>query len=320
MSDQSFKFAITTIEAAIIAIGIVGNLISIIIFSRKTFRSNSISTYCIALSIFDCAILIQLIVDIYSLMYGKYLPDQSNELCKFVFSTTTFLASIQPWITVAFSLDKLLSMRANAIAILKKKCFQWTIVAGIVIVSVCLYLYIAIAIRLGEIFPGYFICDLTSLSLFKEYMIIILLESCLIPFIAMLIISILTIRMLIKSRNSVERIGNMSKDRRSRDKKYAISSMTLNIMFIICRLPGSTFYILFSFYSYFDLYLYSFSSLLFYLNSSLGFFVHMLTNSLFRREFLMICRFKRSGETILSNTNMNSRTNLAIRKNQVSVI
>ena len=136
-------------------------------------------------------------------------------------------------------------------------------------------------------------CDLSTIGFFKEYMIVNLLESCFVPFIIMSITSILTIRLLIKSRNLVERInGQVMKERRSKDRKYAISSITFNIMFIVLKLPILVFFTFTAFFSYYDLYLYQVSLFLYYLNLSLSFFVHITTNSLFRRELkILFLRF-----------------------------
>ena len=317
MVDSAYTLATTTLEAILIAIGLIGHLLSIIVFLRKTFRSNSISTYCIALAIVECFTFIQLITDIYNLAYDIYLPDQNNPLCKLVFSSFVYLNSIQPWIMVAFSVDKLLGMRVNTIALFKKRWFQWTIVFGIVLFNLVLYIYFPILIRVREIFPGYFICDLTTIGFFQIFMIVNVIESYLIPAIVMVITSILTILMLAKSRKSIERNGHLSKDRKSRDKKYAISSLALNIMFIICRLPLAVFFMLSAFYSYYDIYFYKVSSLLFYVNASLSLFIHLVTNSVFRREFFVLLSLvKRNGETSLSKSS--NRSNLPIRRNQVS--
>ena len=250
--------------------------------------------------------------------YNINLPDQSDSLCKLIFSIPIYLSNIYPWIMVAFSVDKLLGMRVNSIAIVKKRWFQWSIVAGIVSFNLALYGFIPILIRRGEIFPGYFICGITNTGFeYTLYMIFNLLEASLIPFITMIVTSILTFRMLIKSRKSIERNGKLSRDRKTRDMKYAISSLTLNIIFIICRLPGTVFFILSGFYSYFNVYLYMVSSLMFFINVSSSLFIHLVTNSVFRREFFYFFSFsKRNGETL---SNLTSRTNRPIRRNQISV-
>ena len=210
-------------------------------------------------------------------------------------------------------------MRMSSIAILKKKWFQWSIVVAIVLFNSLLYLEIAILIKRLEVAPGYIICDLSSIGFLTTLMIVVVLETCLVPFIIMITSSALTIRLLIKSRNSVERVGNMNKDRKSRDNKYAVSSVAFNIMFLVFKSPVMVYYTLFAFYNYYNVYFFNISIYLTCLNSSSFFFVHLLTNSLFRREFLiLIGLIKRNGE-ISSNTKILNRNNV-ITSNRISPI
>ena len=203
-----------------------------------------------------------------------------------------FLGASQSWILVAFGADKLLNMRTSSTPILKKKWFQWSLVVGIFLFNILLYIYIPILLKRAEVSPDFYLCDFGTMMVFsKIFLIVFLLQSCLIPFIVMLIISLLTIRLLYKSRKSIERVGNVASERKTRDKKYAISSVTLNILFIVLKLPMMMFYMLFYFANYFDIYYYRIAVFLFFLNSSLSIFVHLVTNSLFRREFLVFFRF-----------------------------
>ena len=311
---------ITIIETIVIGIGIIGNLLSIVIFSKKTFRNNSISTYCKALAICELWVIQQLIINIFILKQNILIYDQNDILCKFVYSFATYMASVQPWIMVAFSLDKLLSMRVSSIRLLKKKWFQWSVVAGIVLFTAALYIYVPIFIRIREVFPGYSICDVTSIGFFNTHIIVFLFETSLIPFIIMVISSILTIRLLIKSRKAVARNEQMTRDRKSKDRKYAITSIVYNISFIFLKLPLAIFYLLLAYYSIYDANLFTIANFLFYVNMSMDFFIHLLTNSIFRRELLVLLRLAKDNKASLSNTNTNSLTNRTIRKNQVSTI
>ena len=311
MSDPTFNFAITTAESIIIGIGIIANILCIIVFLRKTFRNNSISTYCIGLAICELLTIPAFITDVYNLSYNIYLPDHSNWFCKLYFYIVCFLASIQSWIMVAFSVDKLLSMRVNTIAILKKKWFQCSVVVGIVCFSNGLFLYVPILLRVRDIAPGIPFCDPNTIPFFNVHLFLYIFETTLIPFIVMTITSILTIRLLIKSRNSVANNGQVANDRKYRDRKYAISSISLNITFIILRLPLTIFYILFGYYSLYDPYFYKVIYLFYYLDMSMNFFIHMLSNSLFRREFLVL--FRSAKETITTLTK-NSNSNSTIRR------
>jgi hypothetical protein len=85
-------------------------------------------------------------------------------------------------------------------------------------------------------------CDVTTIAFFNIFLIINMSDTITIPFIIMSVSSVLTIRKLFKSRYSVERNGKMATERRSRDHKYAISSMILNVMFIILKTPRSYFF------------------------------------------------------------------------------
>ena len=309
MSDEDFPFAIYLIQAIIIGIGFIGNIISIIVFSRKKFRTNSISTYCISLAICESLSISEFIVDIIRVGLNVDPINQNDVNCKIIISIPTIITQIQACILVAFSVDKLLSMKS--VQIIKKRWFQFSIVGSIVLFNVLIYIYLPILLTRRKMYPGVYICDITTIGLFtfKLFMIVNLLESCFVPFIIMSITSTLTIRLLIKSRNSVERInGKAMKERRSKDKKYAISSITFNIMFIVLKLPILVFFILSAFYSYYDLYFYHVTFLLHFLNVSSSFFVHFATNSLFRREFKIV--FLRFGQTNSDSANSNSRPRL----------
>ena len=309
MSSANFLVAIIGIEVAVITIGLVGNLLTTIVFLRKTFRNNSISTYCTALAIADSLSIVQLINSVFYFQYNAYLMDLNDVFCKISSYVTVLVSAIPPFIMVAFSIDKILSMRTKTIDIIKKKWFQWSVVAGIVLFHVGLYMYHPIFVKRLEYFNVYF-CDISSIGFVEIHIILLIFETCLIPFVILMVTSILTIRLLLKSRNSIERNGKLTIERKSRDRKYAISSVTLNIIFIVLKLPLAMFFFLYSFLNYYDDYFYNIANFLFYLNTSLGFIIHILTNSLFRREFLALFRSVKSQSSVQPiNSTFQVRTN-----------
>ena len=172
--------------------------------------------------------------------------------CKIIHFGVILINAIPPFIMVAFSVDKLLSMRTRSIEILKKKCFQWLVVAGIVLFHIGLYIYYPILVKRTEVFPGYFMCDQYTIGFINIHQILNILETCILPFVILMITSILTIRLLMKSSQSIERNGKLTKERKLRDRKYAITSVTFNILFIVVKLPSAIFFILFAFYNYYD--------------------------------------------------------------------
>jgi hypothetical protein len=235
----TFNKVILISRITIVSAGLIGNILSFIIFSRKTFRNNSISTYCRALAISELLLIVQLILDVYELVYNNHLHNVSDGACKIMYYLSIQYGAIPGWILAAFSIDKMLSIRTHQIPLLKYKPFQWSVVTVIAILNLIFYAEILISLRLVPIFffPTFFICELATISYFYALIIALIVKSCLIPFLIMLVSSIVTIRLLFKSRLIVERFGNVDIQRRKRDKKFAISSLILNVVYILLKSP-----------------------------------------------------------------------------------
>ena len=291
--DQFFDTAMLISRLVVVFIGIVGNILSFMIFSRKTFRKNSISTYCRALAIFDNLLIIQFIIDVYEAIYNDHLHNVSDGACKIMYYLSIQYGAIPGWILAAFSIDKMFSIRTHQIRLLKNKRFQWSVVAVIAILNLIFYVEILISFRLvpSRFSINSLFCDITALEYFSAFIFAMLIESCFIPFLIMLISSIVTIRLLNKSRETVELSGILNKLRRSRDKKFAISSLILNVVYVLVKSPFFVFYIFYAkdpFGS--SYYFFHFSFLILLVNCSATFFVHLLTNSIFRRELFIIVK------------------------------
>lgn len=99
------------VRLGIIIIGLFGNAISFVVFSRKAFRRNSISFYCRALALYDSVILI---VQVCNLIPTLFLDidifSASNGLCKLSYYVFSGFSPISGWIIVAFSVDKVTSV------------------------------------------------------------------------------------------------------------------------------------------------------------------------------------------------------------------
>ena len=294
-------------QSVILSIGLIGNVLTFVIFSRNRFRNNSISTYCRALSLFNSFTVSQLVFYIVLLFSQVYIYNYSDAICKIFYYLSIGYGAVPAWILVAFSIDKMLSVRTKSrqIRILKNKRFQWSLVAVIFVINALIYIEIPIFLKRTEISPGYFFCDISLMPYFKAMIILILIQTCLIPFIVMSVTSIITIRLLLKSSASIERAGKIDSVRRWRDKKYAVSSLTFNFMFTTLKLPIVVVYIRIAYDYNVDLYFYQCAYFFLFVNASSDFFVHIATNSLFRREFVVLLRIRKER----SNTSWNANTN-----------
>lgn len=107
MDTISTILSITTI--VVIIVGIFGNVISFIVFSRPTFRKSSISIYYRALAFSDSLIVYNAVVHFYMLLYNYLISLYSDAICK-LFSYMMFtLGSLPGWILIAVSIDKVLN-------------------------------------------------------------------------------------------------------------------------------------------------------------------------------------------------------------------
>jgi hypothetical protein len=313
MSD-TFNQIIYTINNVIIAIGFAGNILSFIIFSRKAFKNNSISTYFRAFSVMVSFTMFQFAINVGILALNKDISAQSDVVCKLLYYTWPVYDSSAAWILMVFSIDKMLNMNKKSIPTIKKRWFQWSVVALIVFIQAILYIGVPFDIKKIEIFPGYYLCLVTNLSFFSAFSIMYLLGSSFLPFIVMMITSLVTIRLLIKSRGTMQLVGITERQRRSRDTRYAISSLTFNFFFITFKMPFLVAYMILAFTSTVDIYYINVSEVLFFINMSSNFFINLATNSLFRREFLAICRLNKSDREISDTSNNSNRVFPTLRK------
>lgn len=104
MTDIFYK-----VQLSCMITGLFGNLISFVVYSRKTFRRNSINVYCRALAIFDSYIMIvQMANTISIIFYNADLYAQSDSACKFSIYSFVATPPITSWILVLLAIDKLL--------------------------------------------------------------------------------------------------------------------------------------------------------------------------------------------------------------------
>lgn len=297
MADAFYMFIYIS-RGSVNLLGIIGNLISFVVFCRPVFTKNSISVYCCALAIFDSFLAInQLYIDIY-LSLDYFPPEHSDIVCKIYYYITTAFSGIPAWILVAFSIDKILSMRkSRRLELIKKRSFQFGIIAVFAISNILIFSEVLALIGLVPVDESNFTeftCDLTEMPYVGIIGGLYLLEASIVPFLIMFGTSITIVRLITRSgRKSIGYGKNaLAQRRKTRDFKFAVTSLTFNCLFITLRLPLVLFYILTSVEIYVtDSYL-QIASLLFFINSSISFLVHFASNSIFRKELVILFKIR----------------------------
>lgn len=298
---------------AVITIGLMGNILTFIIFSRPSFKNNSISTYCRALAVFDCFVIYELISDIGFVFFDYFVDDKSNVMCKITIYAALAFSSISSWTVIAFSIDKVLSMK-NKATFIKKRPFQYAVISGIVLFDLLLYIEVPIFISIDTKSNGttaIFRCDIGNISFGSIITLVNLIEGSLIPFIIMIGSSIISIRLIRNSARNIRNHVNESSilNRTTRDFKYAITSVSFNIMFVLLKSPIIIVYVLKSYIPSVSTDTIFVSLLFYFINYSSGIFVHLVSNSIFRRDILIFLGLRKSNQVSYLNQTPNSPIN-----------
>jgi hypothetical protein len=308
--NSIFNF-LSYLDSFIFLIGLFGNATSFIVFSRETFRRNSISTYCRALAISDSFILITFIDKAYYVLMNDDLVTKSNIICKMLWFANTGLSPISGWVLTAFSLDKMICVLNTArFGFIKKKSYQLLLILGIALANCAIYLVGPIKLKVSSLENRtYLSCDLQDLSFYKVLNSVYIVQAIIVPFCCMIISTSVILNCLFKSRRKIEKsLSQEMKERKVRDVKFAINSVILSLLFIILEMPITVCYLIG--FEFLNPLVVAVSAMLFYSNYSVSFFTYLIFNSVFRNEFLSLILRKRQ----ISPKNDRKLTTVAVDK------
>ena len=178
---------------------------------------------------------------------------------------------------------------------MKRPIVHYLITIGIVLFNLLLYIEIPIYMKLvpviGQNNVTKQVCDSSDLWFSDVLNIVLIIEGSALPFTIMFVSSLITIKLLWDSRRNVEIVGNVTRHRKSRDRMFAITSLIFNFSFIVLKLPlVICLSIGVSLISNFVL---QTATLLFFLNFSISFLFHFVSNHLFRRELFILFRIRK---------------------------
>lgn len=284
-----------------ILIGLIGNILILVIYSRPAFKNNSISIYSRALALVESGTIINLIYEYGTTFFNYFIGNHSDLACILFYYIGISMGSSSGWILVAFSLDKLLSIRKpGKSSVIKQRSFHYMIVLSIVLINLLLFIEIPIYLRLEMRFNATnrtairWVCDSASLPFARFVTSASLIEGNIVPFLIMFTTSIISIRLIRKSSRNVSKYLTRRNSRQRNDMKFAITSISFNFMFILLRLPFIVVAVLMSFshgVSIFSLEA-ELAYLVYFMSYSSGIAVHFLSNNLFRREFYQAFTFQ----------------------------
>lgn len=267
----------------IIILGVIGNILSLLVYSRKKFENTIFKILFKTIAIFD---LIATIVPLHSYFLFKFNYDinlLSEFSCRFFEYLIYVISPCSTYILVYVSFDRMMNvMNSNLFKFRNSKQFQIRLCWFIFIFNFIFYLPIPyhkeLLVMMQNSSKKRTECFLNDDGFIHW---VDLFYSTLIPFVLMLIFTTITIVSLFRSRKRT--IGIKPKD-----IKFAITSISIDISFFLLVGPLTLYFLIVNYvridYDTFLVYFIFFCS--FYsLNYSIRFYIYIFVNSIFRREF-----------------------------------
>ena len=279
---DSFNYYFNMATGSVISIvGLIGNLLVLLILTRKQFRNVSMFRY---YSVETAIETLQILI-----IWIYYFPDffyfNENELvCKLIQSGSTLLLVFVTWMPPIISIDRFVSVKyPNQFLFRNKFKFQLTLIACLLlassIASIPLYYFDKITSVANVTQCGYNENPWTGFTINISLLVL----SIFVPFTISITFSCLTAQQLIHKRKKLN-VKNFKKDQRL--LKVLIA---MDLFYFICNTPFGVFIILNSIFSMEGYYpssmviFYDISNFMFYVNQSFSFFVYFLSNKQFRR-------------------------------------
>ena len=297
----------------VLVMGAIGNIFSFIIFSRDKFRKTSFSLYFRVLAFSDTFTLLYIINDVSAELFDQDFANSSDFMCK-IFSYSFYsIAPVSGSLLVVVSLDRMLSIiKPSKFLFLKKTKTQAKIC--LFMFSYNLIYYIPLIVYRDYEIQGNLSSENSTELVYQcidrdeknlvDWMD--LFNSTLLPFLLMVMSTFVTVNKIFKSRSNKMIKSKISKQSQ-RDVRFAITSVVLDALFILCNFPLCAFYLMEDFVRLddVDLNLFYFSTLLFYyLNFGVVFYVNFFTNALFRNELFVFLRLRKASRQSFNNTSM----------------
>ena len=208
-------------------IGVTGNILAIIVFSRSSLSKYSYSFYCRTMAISDIILMAYGFIDWAAYNLGADLLTVGQLSCKLLKYFRVYFGGISIHLLTIIAIDRMLTIvYPSRFAVIKKRWFQYLVVAVLAcfIVPTCIIVliyYQLIEIRLTNSSQPIRLCFLqTYISNIQMWIIIssfIVLNIFINNF-----LNVKTIRFIMASRRRVVASGRNS-SLSSRDRKFAIS-------------------------------------------------------------------------------------------------
>lgn len=276
------------INISIQIIGVIGNILMFLVYSRKSLSKLSISVYFRAIAVIN---LCQNILQLYLTISHRKQADSVWFLCKLLSYLDNLLCPISAWLEVFANIDRfLVIVYPTRFGFTRKRPFQIMIVFLVLIHNMILYIpyYLdAVVKRTQNLQENQSFC---GCQVSRTQFSIDFFNASTIPFLLMLSFSIATLAGLLAARKRVH--AKIDRATRMRDIRFGITIIVLNALFLTLSMPKPLFLIAYTndfivsigpFFFVFLVHAVNDLNLLY--NSSI-FYAQLFVNSLIRKELI----------------------------------
>lgn len=295
---QKIKYISVNIQASIGIIGLLGNVLAMCVFSRPSLRNHSYSFYWRVTAVSDSILLLHTFKN-----WVVTAIDDDSIITPFFCANSEFqphvAGFISLWMLALISIDRLLAIAyPTRFEVFRKRWFQITLVGLIVAYSVLANIQLATNYRVE------FTRDLNTNRTRKicflpphihyrnSYSILIN-----VVLVNLVINNLMDLKLIlsIKAAKKKTRMRVHGRQTTIRDRKFAISSIALNVASCLLKIP---FAVALYASTYFEMnrdeqqMIFKLTGAILVIDNGDLFFINMFVNSIFYREFLKMIRLK----------------------------
>ena len=317
-------------ELVIGLVGVIGNILVIIVFSRQSLRNYTYSFYSRAMAISDICLMSFPIIDWVGSNLGANLLMVSQMFCKIIEFMPPFFGLFSLNMLTLIAIDRMVTIvYPKRFLVMKKLWFQCLMIVIAILIVLSTSIITALNYDLIELnqpnsSQSIRLCVISSPEMNAIEVWIVLIYFMTLNIVINNILNIKTIRYIMASRRRVnENVTTRNGSLSSRDRKFFICSICLNVASMVLKLP---FFIAILIVTYSNLSVEKISLImkitgtLTFIDDGLSFFVNLKVNSLFYDEFLKLFGFRKSqsNDNRISNSNSNNINNSRLKTNLVA--